>query len=152
MRYGSADNRQITNGNFRQVIEDVGETGSIDDFENMKGGIEHMRDQSEWAEDARSRSISCWKDFITSRVETSLERVSRNPEYKVLKGEQDKSKRKVDKLLMKLNKKERMIVQEHYENETVIENYELEEAYWQGIRDGIRFLSWLDIFQVKRQV
>lgn len=111
-----------------------------------------MRDQSEWAEDARSRSISCWKDFITSRVETSLERVSRNPEYKVLKGEQDKSKRKVDKLLMKLNKKERMIVQEHYENETVIENYELEEAYWQGIRDGIRFLSWLDIFQVKRQV
>lgn len=108
-----------------------------------------MNKQEGWAEEAVNRSTVCWKDLITSRVEISLERISRDPEYQELKQSQKKSEKQVDKLLEKLEEGGRSAIQQHYDRQTLVENYELEEAYMQGLRDGIRFLLWLDIFQVK---
>ncbi len=42
-----------------------------------------------------------------------------------------------------------LFVRRHYENQTTIENYELKETYKQGIRDGIRFLLGLEIFNIR---
>lgn len=111
-----------------------------------------MGNQVDWAERAANMSRACLGDFISSRVEIALERISRNPEYQELKECQEKSEEEVDKLLEKLEENERRTVQRHYEKETTVVNYELEEAYLQGLKDGINFLMWLDIFQIKDPV
>lgn len=111
-----------------------------------------MSNQSEWAERAANISSACWKDFLSARVEVSMEQVSRKPDYQELKEYQEKSEGEIDKILEKLEDEERTAIRRHYERETTVENYELEETYMLGLRDGIRFLMWLDIFQVKEWV
>lgn len=118
----------------------------------MEKNTDNMKNPSEWAERAANVSRACLGDFISSRVEAALERVSRNPEYQELKEYQEKSEEEVDKFLEKLGEGERRTVQRHYERETTIVNYELEETYLQGLKDGINFLLWLDIFQIKDPV
>lgn len=111
-----------------------------------------MSNQTEWAERAANVSSACWKDFISSRVEVSMEQISRNPEYQKLQEYQRKSEEVVDKILEKLDKEEQDKIRRHYERQTTVENYELEETYLLGLRDGIRFLMWLDILQVKEWI
>lgn len=114
--------------------------------------MSNMNKQSEWAERAANISSACWKDFISSRVEVALEQISRNPDYQELKEYQQKSEEEIDKFLEKLEKEERDAVRRHYERETTVVNYELEETYKRGLKDGIRFLLWLDILQAKEWV
>lgn len=111
-----------------------------------------MSNQSEWAERAANVSRACWKDFISSRVEVSMEQINRNSEYQELQEYQRHSEEKIDKILEKLNKEEQDKIRRHYERQTTVENYELEETYMLGVKDGIRFLCWLDIFQAKEWV
>lgn len=120
---------------------------------NTKGReADNMNNQTEWAETAANRSYACWGDFISSRVDVALERISRNPDYQELKEYQRKSEEEIDVILAKLDEEERDKIIRHYERETTVENYELEETYMLGVKDGIRFLSWLDIFQAKEWV
>lgn len=108
-----------------------------------------MNNQSEWAERATNVSNACWKDFISSRVEVAMEQISRNPDYQELQKYQRQNEEEIDKILEKLKKEEQDKIRRHYERQTIVENYELEEAYLLGTKDGIRFLIWLDIFQAK---
>lgn len=48
-----------------------------------------MSNQSEWAERAANISSACWKDFLSARVEVSMEQVSRKPDYQELKPPQN---------------------------------------------------------------
>ena len=118
----------------------------------MEKNRENTKNQSEWAERAANVSCACLGDFISSRVEVALERVSRNTKYQVLKEYQEKSEEEVDRLLERLEEDERRTIRRHYERDTTVVNYELEEAYLQGLKDGINFLLWLDIFQIKDPV
>lgn len=111
-----------------------------------------MGNQTEWAERASNVSRACWKDFISSRVDVSMEQISRNPEYKELQEYQRKAEKEIDKILEKLDEEERDKIKRHYERQTTVENYELEETYLLGVKDAIRFLMWLDIFQAKEWV
>lgn len=114
--------------------------------------MSNINNQTEWAETAANRSHACWGDFISSRVDVAMEQVSRNPDYQELKEYQRKSEEEIDEILAKLDEEERDKIIRHYERETTVENYELEETYMLGVKDGIRFLSWLDIFQAKEWV
>ncbi len=111
-----------------------------------------MSNQVDWAEKAVNRSRACWGDFISSRIDVALERISRNPDYQELQKYQRKSEEEIDKILEKLEEDEQDKIRRHYERQTTVENYELEETYMLGVRDGIRFLMWLDILQVKEWV
>lgn len=108
-----------------------------------------MGKQSGWRKTAVHNSVGCWKEFISSRVELALERVSRKAKYMELCRKQREHEVTVGALLDKLDKGERIIIQRYYEGETAKEGYELDEAYIQGVKDGIRFLIWLDISGVK---
>ncbi len=93
-------------------------------------------------------SQECWISFLASRVEISLQKISKKSEYIELKSQQEISEDEVDKILGKLKKEERLFVRRHYENQTTIENCELRETYKQGLRDGIRFMLGLGIFDI----
>ncbi|MEH2956932.1 DUF6809 family protein [Candidatus Merdisoma sp. JLR.KK006] len=106
--------------------------------------------QTKRAEKAVRSSRDSWKNLITSRIDTALERVNRdNSEYIELCQQQEKDERIVDMLLKKLDKEEQDIVRQYYDKEIEKENYELEETYMQGVKDGIWFLLGLGVLRVK---
>lgn len=108
-----------------------------------------MKKQTLWMEQAIKNTKECWKSFISSRVEFALERVSRDPNYIELCEQQDGSQEAVNSLLDKLGEENALVIRRHYEMETKRQSYEIDEAYIQGVRDGIQFLSSLEIFQNK---
>ena len=109
-----------------------------------------MGEQTKWTEKAAKNSRDSWKNLITSRIDAALERVNRdNSEYIELCQQQEKDESIVDILLKKLDKEEQDIVRQYYDKEIEKENYELEGAYMQGVKDGIWFLLGLGVLQVK---
>jgi len=106
-----------------------------------------MDKQTERKEKAANNSKMCWNDFISSRVELALEQISRNPKYIELCGYQEE--KTIDSILEKLDKEDRIVIRRYYENDTAKRGYELDEAYRQGIKDGIQYLLCLDVLQVK---
>lgn len=108
-----------------------------------------MDKQAGWAEKAVNNSKVCWNGFISSRVELALERVSRDFKYTELCERQKEKEDEMESILGKLDHKERIAVRRYYEDDTAMKGHELDEVYKQGIRDGIQFLLYLDIFQVK---
>lgn len=89
---------------------------------------------------------SAYKTFITSRIEVSLQRLKDNPEYRDYCRQQTASGDIINELLHKLDKDDRITIQRHYEGLTTKENFELDSAYIQGLKDCFRFLSCLDAF------
>ena len=74
--------------------------------------------QTKWAEKAVRSSRDSWKNLITSRIDTALERVNRdNSEYIELCQQQQKAERLVDVLLKKLDAEEQDIVRQYYDKE-----------------------------------
>ena len=109
-----------------------------------------MGEYTKWTEKTIENSRDSWKNLITSRIDTALERVNRdNSEYIELCQQQEKDERIVDMLLKKLDKEEQDIVHQYYDKEIEKENYELEETYMQGVKDGICFLLGLGVLRVK---
>lgn len=62
---------------------------------------------------------SAYKDFVIARTELALLRLRNNPAYIERCRQQEKGEEKVDKLLHKLNKRERNAIRRHYEGETI---------------------------------
>lgn len=91
---------------------------------------------------------NAYKMFITSRIEVSLQQIKNDPEYREVCRQQDTSGDIVEGLLHKLDKDDRITIQRHYEGQTVKENYELDSAYIQGMKDCFHLLSSLDAFQM----
>lgn len=89
------------------------------------------------------------KAFIISRIEVSLQRVKDNPEYRDYCRQQDASGDVVEELLHKLDKDDRITIRRHYEGQTTKENFELDSAYIQGLKDCFRVLSFLGAFRVE---
>lgn len=108
-----------------------------------------MSKQTEWMEKAADNSRSCWKGFISSRVELALGKASRDAKYMELCECQKADEEMVDSILKKLDKEERITVRRYYEDDTAKKGYELDEAYRQGVKDGIQFLLCLDVMQAK---
>lgn len=109
-----------------------------------------MGEQTKWTEKAAKNSRDSWKSLITSRIDAALECVNRsNSEYIELCEQQEASEKVVDNLLKKLDKKEQAVIRQYYDKEIEKENYELEGAYMQGIKDGICFLLGLGVLRVK---
>lgn len=52
-------------------------------------------------------------------------------------------------MLEKLGEENALTIRRHYEMETTRQSYEIDEAYLQGLKDGMQFLAWLGIFQAK---
>lgn len=89
---------------------------------------------------------NAYKAFIISRIEVSLQRVKDNPEYRDYCRQQDASGDIVNELLHKLDKEDRITIQRHYEGQMTKENFELDSAYIQGLKDCLHALSCLDVF------
>lgn len=89
---------------------------------------------------------NAYKVFITSRIEVSLQRLKDNPEYNAYCRQQDASGDVVEEILHKLDKDDRITIRRHYEGQTVKENFELDSAYIQGLKDCFRALSCLSAF------
>lgn len=87
-----------------------------------------------------------YKEFVIARIEVALQRLHNNPMYMEWSRKQDASGEKVEKLLHKLSKKERIAIRRHYEGEIVRENFELDETYLQGMRDCVQIFSFLNAF------
>ena len=109
-----------------------------------------MGEQTKWTEKTAKSSRDSWKNLITARIDAALERVNRkNPEYIELCQQQEKNKEIVDMLLKKLDAEEQAVIRQYYNKEIEKENYELEETYMQGVKDGIWFLLGLGVLRVK---
>lgn len=109
-----------------------------------------MGEQTKWTEKAAKNSRDSWKSLITSRIDAALERVNRsNSEYIELCQKQEKDEKIVDMLLKKMDKEEQAVIRQYYDKEIEKENYELEGAYMQGVKDGIWFLLGSGVLRVK---
>ena len=111
-----------------------------------------MEEQMSWKEKAINETKQCWKSFISSRIDLALERISRDPEYMELCKQQDSRQEAVNSLLEKLGEENALTIRRHYEMETKRQSYEIDEAYMQGVKDGIRFLFSLGIFQANEWI
>lgn len=108
-----------------------------------------MGEQTKWTEKAAKNSRDSWKNLITSRIDAALEHVNRsNSEYIELCEQQEKDEKIVDMLLKKLDQEEQTVIRQYYDKEIEKENYELEGAYIQGMKDGICFLLGLGVLRV----
>lgn len=94
---------------------------------------------------------SAYKDFVIARTELALLRLRNNPAYIERCRQQEKGEEKVDKLLHRLNKRERIVIRRHYEGETIKQGFELDETYLQGMRDCIQILSFLNALDTEVQ-
>lgn len=94
---------------------------------------------------------SAYKDFVIARTELALLRLRNNPAYIERCRQQEKGEEKVDRLLHKLNKRERIAIRRHYEGETIKRSFELDETYLQGMRDCIQILSFLNALDTEVQ-
>lgn len=90
-----------------------------------------------------------YKDFVIARIETALLRLRNNPAYIHRCRKQEKSEKKIDKLLHKLKKHERTAIRRYYEGEMVKQNFELDETYLQGMRDCFQIFSFLNVFDTE---
>lgn len=108
-----------------------------------------MKEQMLRKEKSVYETRECWKSFIASRIEIALERISRNQEYIKLCEQQDDNQENVESLLEKLGVENALTVKRYYEMENMRQSYEIDEAYMQGVRDGLQFISGLDIFRPK---
>ena len=107
-----------------------------------------MGEQTKWTEKAAKNSRDSWKNLITSRIDAALECVNRsNSEYIELCEQQEKDEKIIDVLLKKLGQEE-SVIRGYYDKEIEKENYELEGAYIQGMKDGICFLLGLGVLRV----
>ena len=98
---------------------------------------------------ATNNSRACWENLIASRIEISLERVGKEPEYKELCRQQAISEKRLNEVLTRFSKEDQNVLHQYYDQSIEKENYELEETYIQGVKDGIQFLFGLGIFTVK---
>ena len=107
-----------------------------------------MGEQTKWTEKAAKNSRDSWKSLITSRIDAALECVNiKNSEYIELCQQQEKYEKIIDVLLKKLGQEE-SVIRGYYDKEIEKENYELEGAYIQGMKDGICFLLGLGLLRV----
>ncbi|BCJ93244.1 hypothetical protein acsn021_08130 [Anaerocolumna cellulosilytica] len=88
-----------------------------------------------------------WKSLITMRYDIALEQLLHKKEYNDICEQQKKTESRVEELLQQLSKEDRRFIWQHYEGETAMENLELEAAYIQGLRDGVRALRFLGMFE-----
>lgn len=83
------------------------------------------------------------KTLITMREETALNRLKENRHYLELCAQQDETEIKVEELLHRFEKDERLFIRRHYEGETAKQGVELEAVYIQGQRDNAKVLAFL---------
>lgn len=102
-----------------------------------------------WAERATNNSRACWENLIASRIEISLERVGKEPEYKELCRQQAISEKRLNEVLTRFSKEGQTVIHQYCDQSIEKENYELEETYMQGMKDGIWGLFGFGIFTVK---
>lgn len=93
---------------------------------------------------------TCGKALLTSRIEMSLERAQKDPQYKELCYKWETEEKDIEQILKKLNRKERIVIRRHQEELITKENYELEEVYMQGMKDCIQLLSYLGMFSQEK--
>ncbi len=89
------------------------------------------------------------RQFIFSRLNIMYERLEDDARYQDACKQQRKREAEADAVLHKLEKPERITVRRHFESEVAKTGIELEEAYIQGLRDSVRALAFLGIFELK---
>lgn len=85
--------------------------------------------------------------FINSRIEIALKRVHESPQFLEYIRKHGEDGLVVDKLLQRLKDDERVIISHYNEDEMTRENFELNEAYLQGLKDCIHALTFLGAFE-----
>ena len=89
------------------------------------------------------------KDFIvSSRTELAVLNLKKDPHYMEICQEQEVSGKVVDEILAKLGNDERLTVLRHYEGEVHKSAHEFDAIYIQGLRDCIKALAFLGVFDI----
>ena len=88
-------------------------------------------------DDKMKAQVNVW---VTERLNDSCARLRKSKKYRKLRLQKEKSDIDAEELLLKLNEKERLIVQKHYEAVVALSFAETKEAYAQGWRDGIAMM------------
>lgn len=83
------------------------------------------------------------RSLISAREEVAFNRLEQNPDYQEVCKQQEKSEEMVEGLYQRFEKSERIAIRRHYEGEVHKTNYEIKEAYLQGLCDCFRILGFL---------
>lgn len=90
-----------------------------------------------------------FKTFINMREEIAMDRLKNNLQYLELYVQQEKTENMVEELFQRFEREERIAIHRHYEGETRKHGFEVDEVYLQGLRDSIKFLAFLGIFNME---
>ncbi|MCL2697253.1 MAG: hypothetical protein FWE74_04125 [Oscillospiraceae bacterium] len=83
--------------------------------------------------------------LILERQEMAYKRAKKNPFYNEIRKNQLDNMEKVEKILKRLKKDERLTVRRYYEREVEISSIEVDEIYIQGFRDAFGLLMLLGV-------
>lgn len=89
---------------------------------------------------------SAFKDFLNARTEIALLRLRNNPAYLKRYHKQLKRENQIEILILKLKKRDCNTINHYIEDQTLKQNFELEEVYLQGMRDCLQIFSFLNAF------
>lgn len=89
------------------------------------------------------------KEFVSGRLAIMFNGLKDNTRYLKVCEQQKTSEQTADELLHKLEKDERIIIRRHYEGEVVKTGIEIEESYFQGLRDSVKILTLLGVFSAE---
>ncbi len=90
-----------------------------------------------------------FKTFINMREEIAMNRLKNNFQYLEICAQQEITEKTVDELFQRFEKEERISIYSHYEGETRKNSFEIDEVYLQGLRDSMKFLAFLGVFNME---
>jgi hypothetical protein len=87
--------------------------------------------------------------FIHMRQDTAFQRLKKNKAYMTVFEKQSQSETEIDELLKKLETGDGEIFTRHREGDTELHGMELNAAYVQGLRDSVKIMILMGVFDVE---
>ena len=89
------------------------------------------------------------REFIGERMALAMDKAKQDPRYIKYHEQQVKSQQLADAILEKMVKEDRLTIRRSNEDEIASIGLEMEEIYIQGLRDGVKLLSILEVVDMK---
>lgn len=87
--------------------------------------------------------------MINERLSIAFHRLDEDPRHEERRRQQEKSEAQIEEMLeARLGHEEKMLFRGHMEGRMAKECFELDQAYMQGLGDGMRVLIYLDVFSI----
>jgi len=95
----------------------------------------------------KSAAQKALQTLVDLRIEVAIGRLKEKPHYMEIIENQEATEAKLEKMFRDSDNTEQIPIHQYFENQSIKEGLELDEAYYQGLKDGFYLLKFLGIVQ-----